>query len=80
MPFIDWNSDWEIAPVDIGISIATEIDYTDEEVAPPPEAKKKTGCGCLTATLTFISIAMVTIFIKGQDADSGESRNNLSKS
>lgn len=63
MPFIDWNGDGKIDPVDIGITIATEIGDDEESVAPTPEVKQKSKHGCLTAILTFISIATVVIYV-----------------
>ena len=63
MPFIDWNGDGKIDPVDIGTSIATEIDDDDESAAPSLEVKQKSGCGCFAATLTFIGIAIITVFM-----------------
>ena len=63
MPFIDWNGDGKIDPVDIGISIATEIVDDEESTIPPPEIKQKSRGGCLSTTLTLIGIITVTIFM-----------------
>ena len=57
MPFIDWNGDGKIDPVDIGISIATEADDDEESGAPMPEVKRKSGGGCLTAMASLVKCA-----------------------
>jgi len=49
MPFIDWNNDGKIDPVDIGISMAMEPDDSDGGVETlPPISNRKPTTGCLT--------------------------------
>jgi len=67
MPFIDWTGSGDPSDAtNIGISVATELNDEEEnniDDAKPPEVKQKSGGGCLTTTLTFISIVAVTIFM-----------------
>ena len=58
MPFIDWNGNGRICPVDIGISVAM-----DDEDIPPPEIKPKPQAGCLTSVMVFIGIVMFIILL-----------------
>lgn len=60
MPFIDWDGDGKIGPVDIGISIATE---NDENTSIPKNEKTKSGC--LTSLLIVLSIVVLSIIFLG---------------
>lgn len=60
MPFIDWNNNGEIDPVDIGISMAMESDDTDDaEETLPSESPHKPAAGCLTTIMTFIGVLVI---------------------
>lgn len=61
MPFIDWNGDGKIDPVDIGISIATETD--DEETPVPQNGKSKSGC--LPSVLMVLSVVALIMVLAG---------------
>jgi hypothetical protein len=62
MPFIDWNGNGKIDPVDIGISIVAEHDDEEDNESPPLEPTQKSGQGCLTTTLTFLVVAVFIVF------------------
>lgn len=66
MPFIDWNNDGKIDPVDIGISIAVESKTSDDgDDTMPPEVNRKPAAGCLTTIMTcsgIIAIAAVCLW------------------
>lgn len=60
MPFIDWNNDGKIDPVDIGISMAMESDDSDGgNETLPPESNRKPAIGCLTTILTFSGVLVI---------------------
>lgn len=73
MPFIDWNGDGKIDPVDIGISIATE---TDDEDPPVPQSGKSKG-GCLTSVLIVLSIVALIMVLVGCCQDLAEVFGNI---
>lgn len=63
MPFIDWNNNGKIDPVDIGISVGTEIGNDDDGIETlPSESPQKSATGCLATVMTFFSILAIVAF------------------
>jgi 5-methylcytosine-specific restriction endonuclease McrA len=67
MPFIDWTGSGDpFDATNIGISVVTESnddEKDDIDDTKPPEVKQKSGGGCLTTILAFISILSIVIFM-----------------
>ena len=64
MPFIDWNNNGKIDPVDIGISIATEDEHNCDDVGTPiSDSHQKPTTGCLTTVLTLSFVFVIVIVV-----------------